>query len=486
MLNSEITEEVLPLPILMTENDLTSPEKMSSQKIASLIPVQLSMSSSALPRDEKSLNLQIKQCLNKESQDYLKHVENYCTDELACSNPAKYMCNYIFPDVEGGSSDLFNYSPFSPFTLNRCMLASSCLISGIVTAPASCAFFCSIFTCVAHPRCFSLNESFAIGLFGIINSSLNVPFLLAGTALQSSICLIPCLATNALNLATSEKYDALKIASSTSLLFFSHGITLENHLKTLDINSGRNNRQFNEIFFEFNKNDFPNPLQNSHLNSFQYFLNSPHLYLDDVISNQSHFFQERLDKRNLNQLIDNISREERPIIGRIDEYNKIFYTFAFNSFVFNFLSGVQESYPDLIANKKNFDVKKNMHHKNIEKFKEHINKYFDNHPDAMQPLKPKLKDFFDICERYYGRLEIVPNILSEHLGSGVHVQILGYEMNMEKLKLAQTPASPRHTEVVFPNPRDSQFFIPMPIPEEPQSELVFSHEFNQPQSVSRS
>lgn len=419
------------------------------QDLAS-IPLQIKMSDVAhyvpdrikptlIPASEISDKIDLK----KEVQECLIAEHKSFNDYTDSSSPFKYIPlisrdsrEFMFPEDKSGSSEAFDYSPIGPLTISRTCLALSSLTSGIITKVPN-VLFRILTTYCYRPNCEPMIEECDSTLFHTIKTPLAVPFLIAGTALQSSICLIPCLATNALNLATSQQHDSLNIASSTSMLFFSNGITLQDHLKKLTkINPIISDQEssdslFNQIFYKFDQSEFPQLQNDNHSRSFRCFLDNPAHYLDDITSGQSYFFQPPLDKQNLTNMLSNISYNTQPIIGRIDIYNQILYAFAFNCLVFNFMNDVKDKFPELIIDDKAFEGFKIKHEININEFKDCIRQYL-REDSSLKEYKSKLEIFFNICEEYYGKLDETSTKQQDSSSTEAQVLILGYEVAKDK------------------------------------------------------
>jgi hypothetical protein len=383
----------------------------------------------------------------KHVDDEYKSFDKYTRSQyryLSIFKPSIFL-PYILPQDKTGSNKSCDHSPIGPLTISRSCLFLSALSSAVTTKSIKLVSKLAIFCCYNHtwdPVIDELDDS----LFHIVKIPMAVPFAIAGTALQSAICLVPCLGANALNLATKKQHDDLQVLASSSIAFFSNGMTLDDHLKTLkkiypDVSEAVDTSKFfEELFFKFKKDDFPNPKAENHLPSFKCFLDNPSNYLDDASTSQSYFFHSKLNKQNLATMIENISHDERPIIGRIDKNNKILYLFAFNCLMFNFLSDIKDKYPELVSNTKNFDAIKDKFQENISQFKEHINKYVDESPN-MQDYKSKLKTFFDICENHYGKIEILDVKDQDSQIHNKKALILSYENGKEKIQNPSTVLS---------------------------------------------
>jgi hypothetical protein len=445
MQNSEISEDI----VLVTSDQNSNSTSHNTSEL-NLIPRQLTMSNS----EEISPHIPSQFLIQSNTQPEIDNQNDKLTDKIKecivseyslyndyanSSNPLTYLSfsthsyEYLFSPNRSESTDLYNDLPISPFIAQRSSLCLSSLASGVAVKSLNALYRLSTCYCY-NAECETGITIFDNLLFNVIKIPLAIPFLIAGTALQSSICLIPSIVTNVLNFMTCQKQESLDIASSSTLLFLSNGITLNDHLKVLKKYYGDSinaDNIFKEVFFKFDKNDFPDPLENNHFDSFKCFLDNPTHYLDDVTTEQSHFFQGKLEKENLERIIVNISNRQQPIIGRIDRFNQILYTFAFNCLVFNFVSDVAEKCPELIDNKESFEAIKNNHKKNILEFKNHIKKYVYQNSN-MREYESKLEEFFNICEKYYGKLELLPSeeqslVISER-------KILGYEISREKFR----------------------------------------------------
>jgi len=450
----------MPITEIISENSLISttsndsiPDQiiMTGSDIASLIPPQLEKSlplpSDIQEEEGSTIAKKIKKHFNDECESYDKFTRSDYPYSLIFKT--RKFLPYILPQDKTGSSKSCDHSPIGPLTISRSCLFLSALSSAVTTKSIKLVSKLAIFCCYNHtwdPVMDELDDS----LFHIVKIPMAVPFVMAGTALQSAICLVPCLVSNALNLATKKQHDDLQVLASSSIVFFSNGMTLDDHLKTLkkiypDVSEAVDTSKFfEELFFKFKKDDFPNPQLENHLPSFRCFLDNPSYFLDDISTSQSHFFGSKLGKQNLTKMIENISYGDLPIIGRIDKNNKILYLFAFNCLVFNFLSDIKDKYPELVSNTKNFDAIKDKFQENISQFKEHIKKYVDESPN-MEGYKLKLEAFFDICENHYGRIEILDVKDQDSQIHNKKALILSYENGKEKIQkkltiLSETPS----------------------------------------------
>lgn len=449
----------------------------ASSSITSYIPSQLKMHENDTSSSHEnsrcdtlfSLTSDFYQLASNEVRDYNRFLSNSYSRNVFGYDCVDFLCkeDLVISDPR------FNY---------RTIQRSLSIIPYCVTQDLLCLSICLNHQDIEDSSIFSRRYYCSLP----ISHLLRAPFCIAGSVIQSGLCLIPCISSNALNYVTSGRNSWLRDFSSSSLLYFSNGL-----IKKSQVKSDRSEQSddeiagdlFKQIFFQFDSTNANQRTNSEEIYLIKNFLDSPMSYLDDITLNQSHFvIYNELNRNVLDTLLRNLNSSTQ--FGSINSTNKFFYIFAYNCMLYNYLKAVEmvnrSSLPDddkmskiyllhlnNIKNLKNFIIERFCLNQNKGNYKESISISQDDNKDdiektdqssakitrkkevcAFDKYKALLEEFFVICENYLGKLDAKSCsseiALAHEIDESGNMIILGYQLAKEKYdkdKLASRDSS---------------------------------------------